>query len=79
MIGLVQLLALLQNIEQRLMSIVILLQTRRAYTNARLSNPSSVGELHLRHLLRQTHFTIEERLAALKGESCRVTLQNGSS
>ncbi|KAL8277256.1 hypothetical protein RQP46_010325 [Phenoliferia psychrophenolica] len=39
----------------------------RAYANARLSNPSQICDTHLRHLTRETHWTYEDRLAALQG------------
>lgn len=39
---------------------------RRAYQNASLNNPSTLADSHLRHLTRQTHWTFEERLAALE-------------
>lgn len=39
----------------------------RAYKNAKQNNPSTIADTHLRHLTRQTHWTIDDRLDALAG------------
>ncbi|KAK4058714.1 metalloprotease [Microbotryomycetes sp. JL221] len=39
----------------------------RAYKNVKLNNPSGLADSHLRHLTRQTHWTFDQRLEALKG------------
>ncbi|KAK4699534.1 insulysin, partial [Phenoliferia sp. Uapishka_3] len=43
----------------------------RAYSNAALNNPYQITDTHLRHLTRETHWTYEERLAALKDLTLR--------
>lgn len=40
----------------------------KAYANTRHANPSTIADSHLRHMTRETHWTYEERLAALDGE-----------
>ncbi|GAA5870391.1 hypothetical protein JCM1840_004712 [Sporobolomyces johnsonii] len=39
----------------------------RAYRNAKLNNPSTTADSHLRHLTRQTHWTFDDRLGGLQG------------
>ncbi|GAA5919925.1 hypothetical protein JCM1841_000046 [Sporobolomyces salmonicolor] len=41
----------------------------RAYRNAKLNNPSTTADSHLRHLTRQTHWTFDDRLEGLQGLS----------
>jgi insulysin len=43
----------------------------RAYKNTKQNNPSTMADSHLRHLTRQTHWTFDDRLEVLKGESFR--------
>lgn len=51
------------------------MQLSRAYANARLNNPSTIADSHLRHATRQTHWTYEERILALEGSASICTDQ----
>lgn len=49
----------------------------RAYTNAKLSNPYSLADIQLRRLTRQTFWTYDERLSALKEINAEDVVQHG--
>lgn len=49
----------------------------RAYTNAKLSNPYSLADIELRRLTRQTFWTYDERLSALKEITAEDVVQHG--
>lgn len=49
----------------------------RAYTNAKLSNPYSLADIELRRLTRQTFWTYDERLSALKEITAENVVQHG--
>lgn len=49
----------------------------RAYTNAKLSNPYSLADIELRRLTRQTFWTYDERLTALKEITAEDVVKHG--
>ncbi|GAA5989095.1 hypothetical protein JCM10908_001155 [Rhodotorula pacifica] len=58
---------------------LVLDRLTRAYTNAKLSNPSSLGDIELRRLTRQTFWTYNERLDALHTITLTDVVQHGRS
>ena len=49
----------------------------RAYTNAKLSNPYSLADIELRRLTRQTFWTYDERLSALREITAEDVVEHG--